>query len=1111
MNFSYPFIRRPVGTTLLAIGLFLIGCVAYSFLPVASLPSFELPTVRVSASRPGADPATMAASVAAPLERRLGEIAGVSEITSVSSLGSSNITIQFDLGRSIDGAGRDVQAALNAAATDLPSDLPTLPTFRKVNPAAFPIFILAMTSPTISAAEIYNIADTVVVQRLSQVEGVAEVVATGAEQPAVRVQFNPVALASIGLSAEDVRNAIVNANAAGPLGVLDGDGQSVTLGSNGQLWDPRDFNPIIVKSNNGSVVRLTDVASVKRGVRNNFSAAWFNRQPAVLLTVTRQANSNIIETVDHLKEVLDDLKNWIPADVHISVLSDRSQTIRASVRDMQITLGITAVLVMLVVLVFLRRTTPTVAAGITVPLSLAGTCALMWLAGFSIDNLSLMALAVSVGFVVDDAIVMIENVFRNLEAGSSPLRATIEGAKQIGFTVISISISLVAAFIPLLFMGGIIGRLFREFSVTLAFAILVSTVVSISVTPMICAHFVRAPPSPDATRIDRFVEGVLRWLIRGYDYSLSVVLRHRTLTLIVWVATIALTVSLYYKVPKSDFPEDDTGLIFGSTEAATDVSYGTMRDLQLRAADIVLADKAVDGIGSFVGTSGNATVNQGRIFISLKPLSERKLSTGQVVERLRNELKAIPGFNVFMVPTRDVRVGGRSSKAQYQFTLWSPEVDDLQHWTPLVLQKVRSIADSAGLTDITTDREQGGLQADVVIDRAAASRLCVAVQDIDNALNDAFAQRQISTYYTQRNQYRVVLEIDPTFQRDPTDLSRVYVQASAAPRPSTSATAAAAGATAAPGCAGHVTTSAPTSGSLTSGNATSPTNNTGVVSGAALNQVPLSAVAQFRKSAAPLVVNHQGQFPAVTITYNLKPGVGIEEASAKLVQAVNDLHMPDTMHAEFAGDVKAFAATVNAQPWLILAALIAVYIVLGVLYESLAHPLTIISTLPSAGLGALLALLLSGTELTVIAFIGIILLIGIVKKNGIMMVDFALDGERERGLSPERAIHEACLERFRPILMTTMAALLGAVPLMLAVGPGAELRRPLGITIIGGLVVSQALTLYTTPVIYLLLDGLHRGLGGAAGHSFAAKAGRRAHRERSFALRGVGADGGGGE
>jgi multidrug efflux pump len=1111
MNFSYPFIRRPVGTTLLAIGLFLVGAVAYSFLPVASLPSFELPTVRVSASRPGADPATMAATVAAPLERRLGEIAGVTEITSVSSLGSSSITIQFDLGRSIDGAARDVQAALNAAATDLPSDLPTLPTFRKVNPAAFPIFILALTSDTISAAEMYNIADTVVVQRLSQIDGVAEVNATGAEQPAVRVQLNPVALASIGLSMEDVRNAIVNANAAGPLGVLDGPQQAVTLGANGQLWDPVDFNPVVVKTANGTVVRLTDVATVKRGVRNNLSAAWFNRQPAVLLTVTRQANSNIIETVDRLKEVLADLKGWIPADIKISVLADRSQTIRASVRDMQITLAITVVLVMAVVLVFLRRTTPTIAAGVTVPLSLAGTCALMWLAGFSIDNLSLMALAVSVGFVVDDAIVMIENVFRNLEAGSSPLRATIEGAKQIGFTVVSISVSLVAAFIPLLFMSGIIGRLFREFSVTLAFAIAVSTVVSISVTPMICAHFVREPPSPDATRFDRLVEGLLRWMIAGYDRTLAVVLRHRVLTLIAWALTVALTVFLFTKVPRSDFPEDDTGLIFGSTEAATDVSYDTMRRLQLQAAEVVMADPAVAGIGSFIGTSGNSTVNQGRIFISLKPLAERKLATGLVVDRLRNKLMAtLPGLRVFMVPTRDVRTGGRSSKAAYQFTLWSPDVDDLQHWVPLVLQKARGL--DTLLTDVTTDREQGGLQADVVIDRAAAARLCVAIQDIDNALNDAFAQRQITTYYTQRNQYRVVLEIDPAFQRDPTDLDRIYVQASGAPHPAASASTTPAGTASAPGCASTAISTTPASGSLTAGSSATVNTNTGVVSGAALNQVPLSAVARFERSTAPLVVNHQGQFPAVTITYNLKPNVGIEEASAALVKAVGDLHMPDSIHAEFAGDVKAFAATVSAQPWLILAALIAVYIVLGVLYESLAHPLTIISTLPSAGLGALLALLISRTELTVIAFIGIILLIGIVKKNGIMMVDFALDGERERGLPPERAIHEACLERFRPILMTTMASLLGAMPLMLAVGPGAELRRPLGITIIGGLVVSQALTLYTTPVIYLLLDRLHRLLGGGAGHSFAAKGGgRRARRERAFGLRGAAHGTGGGE
>src|SRR5437868_1750217 len=680
MNFSYPFIMRPIGTTLLAIGLLLIGIVAYRFLPVASMPNVELPTIRVSASRPGADPAIIAATVAAPLERQLGTIAGVTEITSVSSLGQTSITVQFDLSRNIEGAARDVQAAINASLTDLPSDLPSIPSFRKFNPAAAPVLILALTSKTISASAIYDAADTVVAQRIAQVSGVADVTVSGAEQPAVRVRVNPGAIASAGISLEQVRTAIAGANAQSPLGAVDGSELAETIGINDQLRRAPDYKTLVVKSNNGNIVRLSDVASVEQSTRNSRSAAWFNRQPSVLLIITKQGDANVIETVDNIKALIPEIKRWIPADIDFSILSDRTGTIRASVNDMQLTLAGTIGMVMLVVFLFLRRATPTIAAGITVPLSLAGTCALMWCVGFSIDNLSLMALAVSVGFVVDDAIVMIENVFRNLEKGHSPLRATIEGARQIGFTVVSISISLVAAFIPLLFMGGIIGRVFREFSVTLAFAILVSTIVSLSVTPMICAHFVRAPPSPDATRFDRLVEGVLRWMIRGYDRSLAVVLRHRVLTLIVWAATIALTANLYYKVPKSDFPEDDTGLIFGSTEAATDVSYGTMRRLQLQAADIVMADPAVAGIGSFIGTSGNSTVNQGRIFISLKPLSERKLPTGRVVERLRTALKAIPGFNVFMIPTRDVRVGGRSSKSQYQFTLWSPEVEDLQHW-----------------------------------------------------------------------------------------------------------------------------------------------------------------------------------------------------------------------------------------------------------------------------------------------------------------------------------------------------------------------------------------------------------------------------------------------
>ncbi|MEI7804074.1 MAG: efflux RND transporter permease subunit [Hyphomicrobiales bacterium] len=1026
MNFSYPFIRRPIGTTLLAIGLFLVGAVAYGFLPVASLPSVEFPTINISASRPGADPAIMAATVAAPLERRIGEISGVTEMTSASSLGSSRITVQFDLTRSIEGAARDVQSALNAALSDLPTDMPTLPTFRKANPSAAPILILALTSKNVLPSAIYDAADTVIAQRLSQVDGVAEVTTAGSEQPAIRVRVNPALLASMGISMEDVRLSIANSNAVGPLGVFDSDRRAVTIGINDQLRAPPDYDPVVVKTVNGTVIRLSNIASIQPSVRNSRSAGGFNRDPAVLLIVTKQGDANVIETVDRIYELIPDLKRWIPAGIEISVLSDRTQTIRASVRDMQLTLAATVMLVMLVVFLFLRRGAATIAAGITVPLSLAGTCAAMWLAGFSIDNLSLMALAVSVGFVVDDAIVMIENMFRNLEKGYSPLRAALAGAKQIGFTVVSISVSLIAAFIPLLFMGGIVGRLFREFSVTLAFAIAVSTVISLSVTPMICAYFVRSPPSPNATWLDRRVEGLLTRMIRFYSRTLTLVLRRHVMVLMIFLVTIALTVILYIKAPKGYFPQDDTGLVFGGTQASTDVSFQAMVELQQQALDIVLSDPSVAGVGSSVGASGfNASVNRGRLFISLKPLAERGgVSTQRVVARLRARLTDIPGLRVFMVPAQDLRVGGRQSDSQYQFTLWSPDFDELQRWLPRVQESIKALP---GIVDVTTDREQGGLQAKISIDRTAAARLGVKIQDIDNALNNAFSQRQVSTIYTQRNQYRVILEVDPKYQRDPSDLAHVYV------------------------------------------------------AGGGNTQVPLSSVARVERSIAPLVVNHQGQFPSVTITYNLAPDAKIEEATAAIEQTVALLHMPDTIHADFAGDVRAFKGTVGAQPLLIAAALIAVYIVLGVLYESLAHPLTIISTLPSAGLGALLALLMFNTELTVIAFIGIILLIGIVKKNGIMLVDFALEGERKRGLSPEKAIFEACMERFRPILMTTMAALLGAVPLVIATGPGSELRRPLGITIIGGLIVSQVLTLYTTPVIYLLLDRLHRRLGGVRG------------------------------
>ncbi|HZQ13335.1 MAG TPA: efflux RND transporter permease subunit [Pseudolabrys sp.] len=1024
MNVSSTFIRRPIGTTLLAVGLFLVGAVAYAFLPVSSLPNFDLATISVTASRPGADPGTMAATVAAPIERRLAEISGVTELTSVSSLGTSRITVQFDLSRNIDGAARDVQAALNAALLDLPSDMPTLPTFRKFNPAAAPILILALTSKTLLPSDIYDAADSVIAQRLSQVDGVADVTVAGSEQPALRVRVDPNRLAAMGVALEDVRTAIANANALGPLGSFDGAGRSVTIASNNQLDEPQDYAPIVVKTVNGTVIRLTDIATIRPGVRNSRAAGWYNKDPSVLLIITKQGNANVLDTIDRIYALLPQLKQWVPAGLDIAVLADRTETIRAGVHDMQLTLAATVALVMMVVFLFLRRLAATMAAGITVPLALAGTCAAMWAAGFSIDNLSLMALAVSVGFVVDDAIVMIENVFRNLEAGHSPLRATLMGAKQIGFTVISISVSLVAAFIPLLLMGGIVGRVFREFSVTLVFAIAVSTAVSLSVTPMICAYFVRRPPSPDATWLDRAVERVVSHVVRFYDRTLTIVLEHRGLTLMVFVATIALTVGLYIRTPKGYFPQDDTGLIFGATEASPDISFDAMKALQLKAMDVVLADPAVKGLGSSVGASFfNASVNHGRMFISLKPLRERGgVTTQTIVARLRAQLNQIPGIRVFMVPAQDLRVGGRQSSAQYQFTLWSQDIDALQATVPRVLERVKQIP---GIVDVTTDRDQGGLQANVAIDRAAAARFGVRIQDIDSALNDAFSQRQISTIYGPRNQYHVVMEVAQKHARDPNDLSQIYV------------------------------------------------------AGRGNIQVPLSTVAQVERGLAPLVVNHQGQFPSVTVTYNLAPGTTIEAGTAALAQAVGELHIPDTIHTDFAGEVQAYQRSVGAQPVLLIAALIAVYIVLGVLYESLAHPLTIISTLPSAGLGALLALNLFGTDLTVIAFIGIILLIGIVKKNGIMMVDFALDGERRRGLPPQQAIHEACMERFRPIMMTTLAAMLGALPLVIATGPGAELRRPLGITIIGGLFVSQVLTLYTTPVIYLLLDRLHRKWGGA--------------------------------
>lgn len=1019
MNVSRIFIERPVGTTLLAIGLFLLGMVAYDKLPVASLPSIEFPTIRINVSRPGADPETMAASVAAPLERRLGEIAGVTEMTSVNALGSTSISMQFDLNRSVDGAARDVQAAINAASADLPTDLPQVPTLRKVNPAASPVIILALTSKTRTTNALYDAADTVIAQRLSQVEGVAEVTVSGADQPAVRVQTDPSLIASLGVSLDEIRDAIDKANTLAPIGSLDGVQQTMAVEANTEISKPADYRALVVKrKDNGDVIRLGDVATVIQGTRNTRSSARFNREPAVLLIITKQPTANVLDTVDRVKAMLPELQKWIPSGIDISVLADRTTTIRASVADMQKTLALSIVLVMLVVFVFLRRATPTIAAGLTVPLSLAGTCAAMWASGYSINNLTLMALAVAVGFVVDDAIVMIENVYRNMEDGLKPMQAALAGARQIGFTVISISVSLIAAFIPVLFMSGIVGRLLHEFAMTLAFAIAISAVVSLSLTPMICGHFLKPHSQDRQTLFDRLFEGALDRIIRGYGRTLDVVLNHKTETLMVLLGTIVLTVHLYIATPKSYFPPDDTGLIMASTEASADVSFATMSDLQAKALEVILADPAVAGIGSSVGAGGpNPSMNQGRMFVSLKPLAERGgLSTALIIDRLRGPLGKVVGLQTRLVPSQDIRTGARQGKAQYQYTVWSLQLQDLVTWLPKIMDAVRDVP---GVVDASTDREQGGLQLNVTIDRDVASRLGVDVSAIDAALANALSQRQISTIYAARNQYRVILEIDPRYQRQAADLSKIYV----------------------------------------------PSKSGGAV--------PLSALVTLGTDYAPLVVNHQGPFPAVTVSYNLKPGVSLETALNGIDRALAQLKMPESIRGEPAGDAKSFAEQARMQQLLILAALAAVYIVLGVLYESLAHPLTIISTLPSAGLGALLALHLAGMDLSVIAFIGVVLLIGIVKKNGIMLVDFALDAERSRGLPPQEAIREACLERFRPILMTTLAAVLGALPLALAEGPGSELRRPLGITIIGGLAVSQILTLYTTPVIYLLLDRLH--------------------------------------
>ncbi len=1026
MSISEPFIKRPIATTLLMVAVVLLGVLGYRLLPVSALPAVDFPTIQVTTQLPGANPDVMASLVTTPLERQFGQIAGVESMNSTSSFGVSTITIQFVLSRDIDVAAQDVQAAINAARGVLPNNLPSPPTYNKVNPADTPIMSLSLSSATLPLAKINDFADTLLAQKLSQVTGVGLVSIQGNQKPAVRVRVNPTQLASLGLSIEDVRTLLGQANVNAPKGSFDGLKQAYTIGSNDQIFSAKEYGPIILAYKNGAPIRVSDIGTVVDGVENEQLAAWVGDQSAVLLDIQRQPGANIIETVNRIRQLLPQLTSSLPPAVKVSILSDRTETIRASVHDVQFTLILTMALVVMVMFVFLRKLWATVIASIALPLSLLGTFGVMYLWGFSLDNLSLMALTISTGFVVDDAIVMIENIVRFIEKGESPLQAARTGAKQIGFTVVSLSVSLIAVFIPLLFMTGVLGRLFREFAIVLSVAVVVSAIISLTLTPMMCAKLLRAEHEGEKHGrfflwTERFFDGMRDF----YALGLRWVLRRQKLTLLTALGTLVATIWLYILIPKGLLPQQDTGLIVGVTDAAQDTSFLAMMTRQRQVSEIIMRDPDVQSVSAFVGAGKvNATLNTGRLSIMLKPLDERKARAPEIAERIRVATAGVTGISLFLQAAQDLQLDTRVSRTQFQYVLTDASLEELVEWVPKLVAKLQELPE---LADVASDQQAAGLQLNVDVDRDKASRLGVQQQSIDDTLYSAFGQRQVSIIFTQLTQYRVILEVEPAFKTGPQVLEKLYVKSNA--------------------------------GKL----------------------VPLSAFATLRTSTAPLSIGHQGQFPAVIVSFNLRPGKFLSDALPAIQKAEREIALPDTIVASFTGTAAEFRSSLSSTPWLLVAAIVVIYIVLGVLYESYIHPITILSTLPSAGVGALLALEFCGMDLSMVALIGIILLIGIVKKNAIMMIDFAIEAEREQGMSPEKAIYEASLLRFRPIMMTTAAALLGALPLALENGTGSELRKPLGIAIVGGLLLSQILTLYTTPVIYLYMERLSRWIRSLRG------------------------------